>query len=108
MRSDSRQEFSDALCNVVAHQTHSFDSVDPPHGRLVSVPVFERGSRHRRDTGLATERDHEVDVANTLSIDSLGPLVADVDSGFGQCLGGQCIDAIAWFGSSRSADSSEL
>ena len=58
-----------------------------------SVSQFSNlGSRDWFDVGFASERHHNIDVANEFGVDGLGCLFADVDSDFGERVGGEFVD----------------
>ena len=61
-------------CNVVAHESHSFDPVDAAFGRLIGIPVLEPGFGHGVDAGLAPKCHHDVDIANQLRVNEFGRL----------------------------------
>ena len=52
-------------------------------------------------SGFASERDHDVDVANELRINECGCLAGDVDTDLGQGLRGQVVDGGAGLGAGR-------
>ncbi len=80
----SVEEIGDAGGDVVADQAHAFYAVDAAFGGFVGVPVLEPSSDNRVDVGLATERDHEVDITNEVRINECGCISCDVDTNLGQ------------------------
>ncbi|CAM3228372.1 hypothetical protein RHDE110596_23060 [Prescottella defluvii] len=70
-------EVSDAGGDVVAGQPHPFHAVDASLGRLVGVPVLERGARYRGEGCFAAEGDDQVDVRNQLGWDGLRGQLGD-------------------------------
>jgi hypothetical protein len=57
-------EIGDARGNVVADQSHSFDSVDAAIGGFIGVPVLELDPGYGVDVGFATECDYHIDVTD--------------------------------------------
>ena len=48
-------EIGDAVRDVVAYQSHSFDAVDAALRGFVGAPSFRTWLRHRLDMGFASE-----------------------------------------------------
>ena len=93
----SVEEIGDAGGDVVADQAHAFDAVDAAFGGFVGVPVLEPGAGHGVDVGLASEGDHDVDIANELRINECGCVSGDVDADLGQGLSGQVVVPVPGF-----------
>jgi hypothetical protein len=88
------EEKADAPFDVVANETHSFDTVDAAPGHLISVPSLEPRFRDRFDLGFASERHNDVNAANEFRVNGLWCLVTDVDTNFDKRLGGQVVDLV--------------